>query len=110
MSDILKIRSREDYDKFVAHHRKLETDLVPGMDRFESKIYSLAQDEETYQKNKSFRNVICNEPGFYSRLIGSHCYRNCKETIAQGEKMMRGDHSDDLWRKVEESASKLIWC
>lgn len=110
MGDVLKIRSREDYDKFIAHGRSLETNLVPGMDRFESKIYSLAQDEETYQQNKRSRNFICNDVGFNSRLTGSHCYRNCKETIAQGEKMMRGDHSGVLWHKVEESALKLIWC
>jgi len=49
-------------------------------------------------------------PGFYSRTFRSHTYRGQESTIKQAENMMRGDHSDVLWRKVEREARKLIWC
>jgi len=36
--------------------------------------------------------------------------QNASTTLAEAELMMRGDHSDCLWRKADESARRLIWC
>ena len=33
-----------------------------------------------------------------------------KLAMEQAEAMMRGDHSDILWRNVERAARRLVWC
>jgi len=37
-------------------------------------------------------------------------YQTVRNVLDTAEKMMRGDHSDILWRKTEDQARNLIWC
>ncbi|MDK3074085.1 hypothetical protein QO034_13265 [Sedimentitalea sp. JM2-8] len=49
-------------------------------------------------------------PGIWQPNNRGHMYRRTTDTMYQAEMMMRGDHADILWRKVESEARKLIWC
>lgn len=49
-------------------------------------------------------------PGYYQPTFRSHCYSSASIKIEQAEAMMRGDHFDVLWRKVEQRCRGLIWC
>ena len=46
----------------------------------------------------------------FLRPAAPHTYSGPREWLHNAEQMMRGDHSDCLWRKNDETARRLIWC
>jgi len=46
----------------------------------------------------------------FPRLTTGHHYSRPADWLQNAEAMMRGDHSDPLWRKTDESARRMVWC